>query len=138
VSDLVRLSFSIESSLYEKMETLVKQRGYENRSEFIRDLVRKELVQDDWKDDKDAVGTLTLVLDHHQRELGQKMNNFQHQHFHEILVSSHVHLDHDYCLEAIILKGRSNKLKEIANTLGQQKGVLHSSLSMSSHGQSLA
>lgn len=138
MSKLVRLSFSLEKSLERKLDRLVRESRYENRSEFIRDLIRSRLVDREWEDDEEAVGTITLVFDHRARELSRKLTRLQHDHHEGILATTHVHLDRDICVEAILVKGRAGRIREIAGLLGQQKGVLHASVSMSSTGRGLA
>lgn len=138
MSDLVRLSFSLEKPLSRHLDRLQKVNRYANRSELIRDLIRARLVEEEWKDDREAVGTITLVYNHHQRALSQRLTGLQHHHHDEILAATHVHLDADICVEAILVKGRAAHIREIASALQQQKGVLHASVSMSSTGKVLA
>jgi CopG family transcriptional regulator, nickel-responsive regulator len=137
VSDLVRLSLSIEKPLYLQLEKLVKETGYSNRSEFIRDMIRDMLVEKKWKNDQVVVGTITLVYDHHARRLSEKLTDLQHDHHDEVLATTHVHLDHHTCVEMILVKGRAKNIKLIADKLGQQKGVFHYELSMSAIGDDL-
>ena len=137
MSNLTRLSFSIEENLFKKLEKIVKQKGYDNRSEFIRDIIRDMVVTEEWDSNDDVVATITLVFDHHKKELGEKLTDVQH-HFHDIvLASTHVHLTHDICAEMIMVKGSSKTVNELANKLRQQKGVLHAGLTMSSTAQKL-
>lgn len=135
--DLVRLSISIEQPLYDRLEGLVKERGYDNRSEFIRDLVRASLVESSWKKGAEAVGTITLVFDHHKHGLGERLTHIQHHHHELILSATHVHLDHDLCVEAILVRGPAKELQAMADALRREKGVLHAALSMSSTGRDL-
>lgn len=138
MSDLVRLSFSLEKALEDQLERLRRRRKYANRSEFIRDLIRDRLVEDEWENDEEAVGTITLVYDHHARTVTQKLTDLQHRHHDEILAATHVHLDSDICVEAILVRGRAGRIREIAGLLQQHKGVLHAAVSMSSTGKRLA
>jgi CopG family transcriptional regulator, nickel-responsive regulator len=137
MSKLVRLSFSIEETLNRKMGKLLKQGSFTNRSEFIRDLIRSRLVELEWEKDSEALGTITLVYDHHQRQLSDRLTSIQHKHHHEVLATTHVHLDNHMCAEMIMVKGRAKMIRDMADAIGQQKGVLHSSLSMSSTGKQL-
>lgn len=137
MSDLVRLSFSIERPLYDKLEQLVSASGYDNRSEFLRDLIRERLIGKEWEADREVVGTVTLIYDHHRRMLSEKLTELQHHHHDEILASTHVHLDAHMCAEVIIVKGRAANVKHIADELGRQRGVLHSELSVGSTGRDL-
>ena len=138
MSDLVRLSLSIEKPLYERLEKLVKSSGCANRSEFVRDLVRRRLVEGEWKADRETLGTVTLLYDHHKRRLGEKLTELQHHHHHAILASTHVHLDRAICAEVIIIRGRASEIRSITDMLRKQKGVLHAELSLSSTGKNLA
>lgn len=137
MSKLVRLSFTIEEALMKKMERLLKRTHFKNRSEFIRDLIRSRLVEGEWEKDAQAIGTVTLVYNHDTRRLSDKLTSLQHQHHNAVLATTHVHLDHHLCAEMIMVKGRAHTIQELASLLGQQKGVLHSSLSMSSTGKQL-
>lgn len=135
---LTRFSFSIESDLAQRFEALIRSSEYRNRSEFIRDMIRDALVRRQWADEKaQVVGTLTLLYDHHRRQLGDRLIDIQHDHHEMILATTHVHLSHDLCLEVIILRGPAGRLRKLADLLRQQKGVLHAELSMSSTGKDL-
>jgi CopG family nickel-responsive transcriptional regulator len=135
--DLERLSFTIEKPLLGRLEKLMRRGRSRNRSEFIRDLIRSRLVEAQWEKDEEALGTVTLIYDHDTRQLSDKLTALQHEHHHAILATTHVHLDHHLCAEMIMVRGRALILRELAEQLGQQKGVLHSQLSMSSTGKQL-
>lgn len=137
MSELERLSFTIEKPLLSKMERLMRVSRFKNRSEFIRDLIRSRLVETEWERDGEALGTITLLYDHHTRQLGDKLTDIQHAHHHEVLATTHVHLDHHICAEMIMVKGRAKIIRELHDQMAQQKGVLHSALSMSSTGKKL-
>jgi CopG family nickel-responsive transcriptional regulator len=137
MSELARVSLSIEKSLLDRLEKMVKSSGYTNRSEFVRDMIRDRLVEREWKADRQVVGTITLLYDHHTRQLNRKLIGLQHRHHGVILATTHVHLDSDLCAEMILAKGRASQIREIADALRQQKGVLHASLSLSSGGRTL-
>jgi len=137
MSELERMSFSIEKPLADKFERLVKKRKYSNRSEFLRDLIRDSLVAEQWESDKDVVATVTLIYDHHTRGLLDKLTHMQHHHHGKVMANTHVHLDHDLCAEMILMKGKGNELRKLADLLGQQKGVVHAAISMSSTGREL-
>ncbi|MCU0290448.1 MAG: nickel-responsive transcriptional regulator NikR [Thermoanaerobaculaceae bacterium] len=136
--DLERLSFSLERPLLERLERLREEAGYGNRSELLRDMIRGRLVDRAWELDGEAVGTITLVYDHHARRLNERLTELQHDHHEVILATTHVHLDHHHCVEVILVRGRAGRIRAIADALGKQKGVLHAGLSMSSTGQELA
>ena len=137
MSDLVRVSLSLEQGLLDKLESLREEAGYANRSEFVRDLIRARLVEAEWEADQEAVGAITLVYDHHARNLSDRLTDLQHDHHDEVLVTTHVHLDEHLCVEVILVKGRAHGIRALANALGKEKGVLHSALSMSSTGSLL-
>jgi CopG family nickel-responsive transcriptional regulator len=138
VSELVRLSISLERPLLKQLEALVKRSRYANRSEFIRDLVRQRLVEQQWSDSRqDVVGTITMVYDHHTRQLTDKLVDIQHDYHDHILASTHVHLSHDLCAEMIMIRGSAPRIRQITDRLRQQRGVLHAELAMSSTGERL-
>jgi CopG family nickel-responsive transcriptional regulator len=138
VPDLERLSFSLERPLLERLEALRQEAGYANRSEYLRDLIRGRLVERAWELDQEAVGTITLVYDHHVHQLNEKLTALQHDHHDVIMATTHVHLDHHHCVEVILVRGRAGRIRAIADALGKQKGVLHGGLSMSATGKELA
>jgi CopG family transcriptional regulator, nickel-responsive regulator len=138
VPDLERLSFSLERPLLERLERLREEAGYGNRSELLRDMIRGRLVDRAWELDGEAVGTITLVYDHHARRLNERLTDLQHDHHEVILATTHVHLDHHHCVEVILVRGSAGRIRAIADALGKQKGVLHGGLSMSSTGKELA
>lgn len=123
---LERFGVSMEDELLTRFDSLIEERGYRSRSEAIRDLVRQELVKEQWSDpDAEVVGTLTIVYEHHEHELSNVLAELQHQYHEHILCSTHIHLDAHNCLEVIIVQGRSARLKYIANTLISTRGVKH-------------
>jgi CopG family nickel-responsive transcriptional regulator len=137
MSDLVRATFSLDKHLHDQFERFADERGYQNRSEFLRDLLREHLVQEEWEKDQEALGTITLVYDHHQRQLSAKLTDVQHDHHDIVLATTHVHLNHDLCAETIMLRGQASQIRAMADTMRKQKGVLHATLSMSSTGKAL-
>ena len=138
MSELVRLSLSIESSLLEKMEDLAETRGYENRSEFIRDLIRKELAEGEWESGAEVLGTITMVYNHHQRGISEKLTELQHDCTEHILAATHVHLSHHICAEMIMIRGNGEAIEKFSNSLRKLKGVLHVGFSAGSTGEKLA
>ena len=138
MSDLVRFSVSLEKQLLARLERLVKASRYTNRSEFIRDLIRQSLVQQQWADKRqEVVGTITMVYSHHARRLADKLIDIQHDHHNNVLATTHVHLSHDLCAEMIMVRGSAGRIRQIVNQLGRQRGVLHAELTMSSTGRRL-
>ncbi|MEJ2076732.1 MAG: nickel-responsive transcriptional regulator NikR [Acidobacteriota bacterium] len=137
MSDVVRLSFSIEQSLVSRLEQLMAEAGYRNRSEFIRDMIRDRIVESEWRSNENVVGTVTLLYDHHVRGLTEKLTNLQHQFQGAVLANTHVHLDHHTCIEAILVQGDAETIRNVVGLLQQQKGVLRASLSLASLGEKL-
>jgi CopG family nickel-responsive transcriptional regulator len=138
MSKLVRLSISLEKPLLDRLERLVRASRCTNRSEFIRDLIRRRLVEQQWADQRqEVVGTITLLYDHHARQLADKLVDIQHDHHLNVLATTHVHLSHDCCAEMIMVRGSAGRLRRIADQLRQQRGVLHAELTMSSTGRAL-
>ncbi len=138
MSDLIRLSISLESSLARRLERLVKASRYTNRSEFVRDMIRERLVEQQWADDnQEVLGTITLLYDHHAGGMANKSVDIQHRHYEQILATTHLHLSHDLCAEMIMVRAPAAIIREIADDLRSRKGVLHGSLSISSTGKSL-
>ena len=137
MAEVVRLSFSIDEILERKLEDLVARSGYTNRSEFIRDMIRDRLVEQQWAQGREAVGAITLVYEHDARGLHDRLVELQHEHHDLILASTHVHLDRHRCAEMVLARGPGETIRQIADLLRQQKGVLHGTLSMSSTGEEL-
>ena len=121
---LLRFGVAMEQTLLERFDELIVRRGYENRSEALRDLVRKELDQDAWQRGKHTVATITLVYDHHVRDITERLTEIQHEGGEYIISTLHVHLDHHHCMEVIAAKGPARALKSIADRLIGAKGVL--------------
>ncbi len=138
MSKITRFGVSLETSLLEKFDRLNEQKGYKNRSEAIRDLIRDKLVSEEWSaSDYETVGVFSLVYDHHQRDLNKTLNSIQHRYMEVIVSSTHVHIDHHNCLEVIILRGKSSIIKKISDQLASTRGVKHGKLIMTSTGSSL-
>jgi CopG family nickel-responsive transcriptional regulator len=124
MANLVRFGIAMESELLERLDELVERRGAANRSEALRDLVRKELNQEAWAGGRVMVATITLVYDHHVRELVERLTEIQHDHGELIISSLHVHLDHAHCLEVIAVRGQAREIKAMADRIIGTKGVL--------------
>jgi len=128
-NELKRFGVSMEEELLESFDRLCAEKGYATRSEAIRDMVRAQLVEEKLEQgDTEAMGTLTVVYDHHQRELQEKLTDYQHHFLHAIVATLHVHLDAHRCLEVVILRGKTTKVKKIADGLISAKGVKHGKL----------
>ena len=129
MSDLRRFGVAIEGELLDQFDELMERRGYTNRSEAFRDLARAELVKESaQKPNATVVGTVTIVYDHHVRLLSEKLTELQHQHHQCVVSALHVHLDHDHCLEVIVLRGKAKDVQQIADSLIATKGVTHGRL----------
>lgn len=138
MSGLSRIGVAIDSDLLDKFDRLIAQRGYANRSEAFRDLIRDELVEKTWESpDSAVVGTVTLVYNHHVRMLNEKLTDIQHNYHRAILSTLHVHLDHDNCLEVLVVRGKSAEVRKVADALISTKGVKHGRLTLSTSGSDL-
>jgi len=137
VSQLIRFGVSLEKGLLSHFDSHLREKKYTNRSEAIRDLIRDDLVKKQWNEGKEIAGTITVIYDHHKRELVNKLMDIQHD-FGEIIISTqHIHLDHHNCLEIIAIKGRPKAAQDLADTLKAVKWVKHATLSMSSTGRDI-
>ena len=126
---VVRFGVSLEDALLERFDSLLRKKGYPNRSEAIRDLIRNSLVSDEWESSKsETVGTITIVYSHDTRELTDTLTDLQHMYFHSIVSSMHIHIDEHNCLEVIVVRGKSTEIKVIADKLIGTKGVKHGKL----------
>ncbi len=133
-----RFGVSIDSQLGKRFDDYIKKKGYLNRSEAIRDMIRDVLVEDQWEAGKqETVGTITIVYNHHTRELDHALTDRQHQSFHQIVSALHVHLDAHNCLEVLVVKGKSHEIRKIADRLIGTKGVKHGKLVMTTTGKEL-
>jgi len=137
IMELIRFGVSINSELLNKFDKLIKSKGYVNRSEAIRDLIRDYLVEYEWEEDIETMGSVTLVYDHHVRELTESLTSLQHDYHSSIISSMHVHIDEHNCLEVILIMGKGSKVKEIADRLISTKGIKHGKLTMTTTGKSL-
>jgi len=138
MSVLMRFGVSIDSLLIKKFDALIKHKGYATRSEAIRDMIRDSLVEQEWaSEDRELVGTITIVYNHHTRELDHALTDLQHQSFDQIISALHVHLDAHNCLEVLVVKGKSKDIKKIADRLIGTKGVKHGKLTMTTTGREL-
>jgi len=137
MSEIVRFGVSLEKELLEKFDRLIKEKKYPNRSEAIRDLIRENLVKREWVEGKEVAGAITLVFDHHKRDLVNILTDIQHD-FHQLIISSqHIHLDHDNCLEIIVVRGKPIDVRVLADKLKATKGVKYGSLSIATTGKEL-
>ena len=137
MSNLFRFGVSLPRDLIENFDALIKERAYTNRSEALRDLIRQELVKREWLENKEIVGAITLVYNHHKRELINKILDIQHGFQENIISTQHIHLDHDNCFEIIAVKGKPKEAIKLTDILKSMKGIKHAALSMSSTGKDI-
>jgi CopG family transcriptional regulator, nickel-responsive regulator len=137
MSKLSRAGVSLEDDLLQKFDRLIVKRGYANRSEAVRDLIRETLLSETVESNKPMVGTLTLVYDHHVPNLAQKLTQVQHTAGAMVLAATHVHLDHHYCLEVIIMKGRAKEIQAVADGMRALRGVELGKLVLTDSGSGL-
>ncbi len=138
MSGITRFGVSIDSQLIKKFDGLIARKGYTTRSEAIRDMIRDGLVEEEWESaDRETVGTITIVYNHHTRELEHALTDMQHKSFHHIISSLHVHLDAHNCFEVMVVKGKSREIKKIADRLIGARGVKHGKLTMTTTGKEL-
>lgn len=135
MKQLSRTGVSIEQDLLEQFDRLIADRGYKNRSEALRDLMRESLVSRAADNNEVVVGTLTMVYDHHLPNLSQKLTETQHHAHGKVLAATHVHLDDVYCLEVVIMKGRSREIRNLADGMLSLRGVKNGKLVLTSAGK---
>ncbi|OHD67448.1 MAG: nickel-responsive regulator [Spirochaetes bacterium RBG_16_49_21] len=139
MKSLIRFGVSIEEKLLSRFDNLIDSKGYVNRSEAIRDLIRDMLVSQELTDkNAEAIGTLTLVYSHDVRELSEKLNEIQHHHHRSIISTTHIHLDEHNCLEVLILRGKTRQVQAIADNLLAVKNVRHGKLTCTTTGNTLS
>ena len=132
MDELVRFGVSINETLLHSFDQLIERKGYKNRSEAIRDIIRDVLVNDNIKHDEESFGVITIQYDHHVRGLSSKLTGYQHNFTGNIISTLHVHIDHDNCLEVIVIKGKGSELSELADNIIGIKGVKHGKLLLTS------
>ncbi len=136
---VTRFGVSLDAALLRKFDRSIGRKGYANRSEAIRDLIRESLVREQWELGTDeTVGTITLVYSHDTHDLADRLNDLQHAHFETIVSTLHVHLDAHNCLEVLVLRGKAAVLKSIADRLIGTRGVKHGTFSATAEGKALA
>jgi len=134
----IRFGVSLDADLLKKFDVLCDEQSYQTRSEAIRDLIRNTLVRQEWETgDHEIVGTLSMVYDHHQSHLAQRLTELQHEDHDLILSSLHLHLDHDNCFEVLVLKGAADRIRNLGQKLISTKGVKHGKLTLTTTGKNL-
>ena len=137
MSQLSRTGVSLEGDLLKEFDRLIAKRGYANRSEAFRDLIREALLSETVQSNKPVVGTLTLVYDHHVPNLAKKLTEVQHAAGARVLAATHVHLDHHYCLEVILMKGRGKEIQAVADGMLALRGIELGKLVLTNSGKCL-
>ena len=133
-----RFGVSIEDGLLRRFDRLLDEKGYQNRSEAIRDLIRDVLVSEQWEEGTmETAGTITLVYSHDTRELTERLTDLQHRHHAAIMSTMHLHLDGHTCLEVLVVKGKGGEIKKVADRLIGTKGVIHGKLSLATTGKEM-
>ncbi|MFA4647544.1 nickel-responsive transcriptional regulator NikR [Pyrococcus kukulkanii] len=136
--NLVRFGVSIPEELLEKFDRIIEEKGYTNRSEAIRDLIRDFIVRHEWEvGNEEVAGTITMVYNHDEADVVKELLDLQHEYLDEIVASLHVHMDEHNCLEVVVVKGEAKKIKKIADRLLSLKGVKHGKLVMTTTGKEL-
>ena len=134
---LKRFTVSMEDALLDDFDNFIRDHRYQNRSEALRDLIRGRIIEKEWQADKDVMGVISLVYDHHQHKLQEKVTELQHGFHHQIVSTTHVHMDHHNCLEVIIVRGKAGEVRRLSDSLRALRGVRNASLSMGSTGKEL-
>lgn len=126
---ITRFGVSIEPILLNKFDKMIRKKGYKNRSEAIRDIIRKNLINQKIEDPNvESIGTLTMIYDHHTGNVSKKLLDLQHQHHTEILTTTHIHVTHENCLEVLILKGKTGNIQKLSDYIRSIKGIKHGEL----------
>jgi CopG family nickel-responsive transcriptional regulator len=135
---LARFGVSLNEKLLAEFDSLIERKGYTNRSEAIRDLIREMLVEEEWREgDGEVAGTVSLVYDHHKLDLPKRLTDLQHDH-HDLVISTlHVHLDHHNCLEVLLLKGPAKEVRGLGEKLASTRGIKHGKLTLTTTGRKL-
>jgi len=137
MSKTVRFSVSIEEELIRAFDALCRHRGWTNRSEAIRDAIRRELVEQEWAAGEEVAGVITILYDHHASGLAEKLIEIQHHALDAIISTTHVHLDEANCLECLAVRGEARRIERLADRLIGLKGVKHGELSGTSTGKTI-
>lgn len=134
---VVRFGVSMEEELAKKFDNLLSKKGYSNRSEAIRDLIRNSLVDEEWEEGKEIAGAILFVYNHHKREIADRILDIQHDYNKIIQSSLHIHLDHSNCLEVVVVRGETREVGKLYDKLHSTKGVKHCSLAKTSTGKEI-
>ena len=138
IEGVVRFTVSVPQTLAKQLDRMTREKGYDNRSLAVADMIRDQLVEHHQNyGDRDIAGTITLVYDHHKQHVQAALTDIQHDH-HDVIISTlHVHLDHDNCLEVLAVRGKAGTIKKISDELIAAKGVKHGKLTVTTSGKDL-
>lgn len=137
MAELVRTGLSLDGKLLEQFDKVIARKGYQNRSEAVRDLIREYLISEEETENKTIAATLTIVYDHHRPNLTEELIRIQHDAHSQVLAATHVHLDHSNCLEVIIMKGKAASLKRMADQILSMRGVKNGKFVVTTTGKDL-
>ena len=137
MSEIIRFGVSLEKSLLQRFDRLIRGKKYTNRSEALRDLIRQEMLKKEWEEGGEVAGAITFIYDHHKRDLLNRIMDLQHDYQKIIISTQHIHLDHHNCLEIVAVKGIARDVLELADALKALKGVRHGTLSMTGMGKEI-
>jgi CopG family nickel-responsive transcriptional regulator len=133
-----RIGISLDRKLLAQFDKLIAEKGYSNRSEAVRDLIREKLIEQEWALPKgETVATLLLVYEHETMELSRRLARIEHEAFHHVVATLHVHMDHENCLEVIVMRGPGRELKELGDRLISLRGVKHGTFIPSTTGKNV-
>ncbi len=135
MSQVARITISVEEPLLKQFESFVAQNGYPTRSEAMKGLMRKALIEEEWQRGTDVAGAISIVYDHHKGGVLQKLVDVQHDFGPLIVCTQHVHLDHHNCMEVLVVRGRAAGIRKLLAKLKSAKGLKHSSLMMATTGK---
>jgi CopG family transcriptional regulator, nickel-responsive regulator len=135
---VARFGVSLHPALLRDLDRMARKRGFQNRSLAISEMIRDQLIEDyNDLEDSEVVGTVTLVYDHHRPQIQKRLTDIQHTHLHTIVSTLHVHLDHDNCLEVLVVRGRASLVRSVADHLIASKGIKHGKLTLTTTGKEL-
>lgn len=139
MSKIERIGVSLPKDLLSRFDTFIEEKGYSNRSEAIRDLIRDKLVEEEWRaGDEEVMAAVALVYNHEQRELTSRLTEIQHENLQNIISTIHVHIDEDRCLEVLLLRGRGNQIKRLSERLISLRGILHGKIVHTTTGKKIS
>lgn len=137
LAKLSRFGVSMEQEFLSRFDGYMRRKGYKNRSEAIRDLIRSVFVAQEWQENEKVAGALLVVYDHHRRDLVENLLGIQHDAQEYVVSTQHIHLDHHNCLEIIVVRGRARRIQDLYDRIQALKGIKHASLSMATTGRKI-